>query len=54
MKFVKSYYCASLTNEDLRELIHSALTSYRPDFQKLANKVETYSRSNGGKISEKL
>ena len=29
------------------------LTSYRPDFQKLANKLEIH-RSNAGKISEKL
>ena len=29
MKFVKSLHCATLTNEDLKELIHTALTSYR-------------------------
>ena len=55
MNFVKSQYRASLTNEHLRELIlHTALTSYRPDFQKLTNKTETHSRSDAGKISEKL
>ena len=31
----------------------ATLTSYRPDFQKLANKVEIHSRSNASKISEK-
>ena len=31
----------------------ATLTSYRPDFQKLANKVEIQSRSNAGKISKK-
>ena len=40
MNFVKSQYRASLTNEHLREVIHTALTSYCPDFQKLTNKVE--------------
>ena len=45
MNFVKSKYRASLTNEHLRELIHTAWTSYRPDFQKLTNKMETHSRS---------
>ena len=43
MKFVKSKYHASLTNEHLSELIRTALISYRPDFQKLANKMETLS-----------
>ena len=43
MKFVKSKYRASLTNEHLSELIRTALTSYRPDFQKLANRMETNS-----------
>ena len=54
MKFVKSLHHASLTNEDLRELIYIALTSHHPDFQKPANKVEIHSRSNAGKISKKL
>ena len=49
MKFVKSQYRVSLTNEDLRKLIYTALTSYRPDFQKLAKKVETHSNFNAGK-----
>jgi len=40
MKFVKSKYRASLTNEHLSELIRTALTSYRPDFQKLVNRME--------------
>ena len=43
IKFAKSKYCASLTNEHLSELIRTALTSYRPDFQKLANRMETHS-----------
>ena len=43
MKFVKSKYCASLTNEHLSELICTALTSYHPDFRKLANRMETHS-----------
>ena len=42
----KNCLSLSLTNEDLRELIYTALTSYRPDFQKLANKVEIHNRSN--------
>ena len=42
MKFVKSKYRASLTNEHLSELIRSAFTTYRPDFQKLANRMETH------------
>ena len=54
MKFVKSKYRASLTNEHLSKLIRTALTSYRPDFQKLANRIETHSWSNAGKISQKL
>ena len=41
MKFVKSKYHASLTNEHLNELIRTALTSYRPDFQKQANKMKS-------------
>ena len=32
----------------------ATLTSYRLDFQKLANKVEIHSRSNADKILEKL
>ena len=43
MKFVKSKYRASLTKEHLSELIHTALTSHRPDFRKLANRIETHS-----------
>ena len=43
MKFVKSKYRASLTNEHLSKLICTALTSYHPDFQKLANRMETHS-----------
>ena len=43
MKFVKSKYRASLTNEHLSELIRTALTSYRLDFRKLANRMETHS-----------
>ena len=54
IKFVKSKYHANVTNEYLKELIHIALNSYHPDFQKLANNVETHNRSNAGKISEKL
>ena len=33
MKFIKSKYRASLTNEHLSELISTALSSYRPDFR---------------------
>ena len=40
MKFVKSKHRASLTNEHLSELIRTALTSYRRDFQKLVNRME--------------
>ena len=54
MKFVKSKYRASLTNEHLRELIRTALTSYCPDFQKLANRMETHTSSNAGKNLQKL
>ena len=54
IKFVKSKYHASLTNEHLKELIHTAFISYHPDFQNLANNVDTHSRSNAGKISKKL
>ena len=43
MKFVKAKYRASLTNEHLSELIRRTLTSYRTDFQKLANEMETLS-----------
>ena len=43
MKFVKSKYRASLTNGHLGELIRTAFTSYRPDFRKLANRIETHS-----------
>ena len=43
MKFVKSKYRPSLTNEHLSEFIRTDLTSYRPDFQKLANKMKTHS-----------
>ena len=39
MKFVKSKY---LANENL-SVIRTALTSYRPDFQKLANRMKTHS-----------
>ena len=42
-KFVKAKYRASLTNEHLSELIRTALTSYRADFQKLANRMEIHS-----------
>ena len=42
MKFVKSKYRATLTNEK-SELIRTALTSYCSDFQKLANRMETHS-----------
>ena len=38
MKFVKSLHRASLTNEDLRELIHTALTSYKVANAELENK----------------
>ena len=43
MKFGKSKYRASQTNEHLSELSRTALTSYRPDFRKLANRMETHS-----------
>ena len=43
MKFVKSKYRASLTNEHLSELIRTALTSYRADFQKRANRMKIHS-----------
>ena len=32
IKFIKLKYHASLTNEHLKELIHTALISYHPDF----------------------
>ena len=43
MKFVRSKYPASLTNEHFSELICTALTLYRPDFQKLTDRMETHS-----------
>ena len=43
MKFVKTKYRANLTNEYFSELIRTALTSYRPDFQKLASRMEEHS-----------
>ena len=43
MKFEKSKYRASPTNEHLSELIRTALTSYRPYFRKPANRMETHS-----------
>ena len=43
MKFVKSKYRASPTNKHTGELICTALTSYRTDFLKLANRMETHS-----------
>ena len=54
IKFVKSKYHVSLTNEHLKELIYTAFISYHPDFRNLANNVDTHSRSNAGKISKKL
>ena len=54
VKFVKSKYHASLTNEHLKELIYTALISYHPDFQKLPNNVDTHNRTNVGKISKKI
>ena len=54
IKFVKSKYHASLTNEHLKELIHTAFISYHPDFQNLANNVDTHNRCNADKISKKL
>ena len=42
-KFVKLKCHASPTNQLLSELIRTALTSYRPDFQKLAIRMETHS-----------
>ena len=43
MKLVKSKYRASLTNEYMIELIRTAWKSYRPNFQKLANRMEIHS-----------
>ena len=37
MKFIKSKQRATLTNEHLGELIRTALTTYRPNFRRLAN-----------------
>ena len=40
MNFVKSKHCATMTNEHLEELIRSALTTYCPNFQRLASQVQ--------------
>jgi len=41
MKFIKSYHRATLKNEDLGELICTALTTYCPDFRGLENQTKT-------------
>ena len=40
MKFVKSKHRATLTNQHLKELLRTALTSYQPNFKKLASQIE--------------
>jgi len=40
MKFVKSNHRATLKNEHLRELIHTALTTYCPGFRGLENQTK--------------
>ena len=40
MKFIKLKHPATLTNEHFKELIFSASTTYRPNFQGLASQVQ--------------
>ena len=40
MNFANSKYCTIMTNERLEELIRTALTTYRPNFQKLVRQVQ--------------
>ena len=40
MNFAKLKHRASLTNEHLEELFRSVLTTYRPNFQRLASQVQ--------------
>ena len=40
IKFIKSKQRATLTNEHLGELIRTALTTYRQNFQRLANQTK--------------
>ena len=40
MTFVKSKHRAILTNEHLEEAIRTALTTYRPNFQRLASQLQ--------------
>jgi len=42
MRFVRSKYRGTLTNEHLGELIRKALTTICPDFRRLANQTKTY------------
>ena len=42
MKFVKLKHRATLTNEHLEELIRTALTTYRPNFQRLLSQVQDW------------
>ena len=41
IKFVKSKYSSVLTNQHLKELLRTALTSYQPNFKHVAAQVET-------------
>jgi len=40
MKFVKSNHCATPNDEQLGELIPTALTTYCPDFRELENQTK--------------
>ena len=42
MKFVKSKHRVTLTNQDLKELLGTAITSYQPNFKQLATQMQTY------------
>ena len=41
MKFIKSQYRTTLTNEYLEELVRTSSTKYCPDFKRLGNQVKT-------------
>ena len=42
MNFVKLKLCVTLTNKHLEELIRTALTTYRPNFQRLASQIQDW------------
>ena len=42
MKFVKSKHCATLTNQHVKELLRTALTSYQPNFKELTSQIKIH------------